>query len=81
MKQPYSELVTEVLSEIGEIENPTFAIAYITEEGNVALGMRNCSVDDLQHMASTINNHAILKMIAVNTEYIEELKEESDEML
>ena len=54
-------------------DNPKWAtLVYEGKDGNIDVAFVNATYMDLQRAAIELNNHAIIDMIAINKDYLEE---------
>lgn len=57
-------------------DKPKWAtLVYEGEDGNIDMAFVNATYTDLQRAATELNNHAIVDMIAINKDYLEEREE------
>lgn len=54
-------------------------MAYVAKNGNVMQAYSRCSVDDLKRCADAINDEAMLRIIALNQERIDRMREEMED--
>lgn len=70
---------TKILNDICEDEAQGIVVAYVAKNGNVMQAYSRCSVDDLKRCADAINDEAMLRIIALNQERIDRMREEMED--
>lgn len=70
---------TKILNDIYEDEAQGIVVAYVAKNGNVMQAHSNCLVDDLKRCADAINDEAMLRIIALNQERIDRMREEMED--
>lgn len=67
---------TKILNDIYEDEAQRIVVTYIAKNGDIMQAYSRCSVNDLKRCAEAINEEAMLRIIAINQERIDRMREE-----
>lgn len=70
---------TKILNDICEDEAQGIVVAYVAKNGNIMSAYLRCTVNDMRRCAEAINDEAMLRIIALNQERIDRMREEMED--
>jgi hypothetical protein len=70
---------TKILNDICEDEAQGIVVAYVAKNGDIMSAYLRCTVNDMRRCAEAINDEAMLRIIALNQERIDRMREEMED--
>lgn len=70
---------TQILNDICEDEAQRIVVAYVVKNGDIMSAYLRCTVNDMRRCAEAINDEAMLRIIAINQERIDRMREEMED--
>lgn len=70
---------TKILNDICEDEAQGIVVAYVAKNGDIMSAYLRCTVNDMRRCAEAINDEAMLRVIALNQERIDRMREEMED--
>lgn len=70
---------TRTLNDICEDEAQGIVVAYVAKNGDIMSAYLRCTVNDMRRCAEAINDEAMMRVIAVNQERIDRMREEMED--
>jgi hypothetical protein len=70
---------TKLLNDICEDEAQGIVAAYVAKNGDIMSAYLRCTVNDMRRCAEAINDEAMLRIIALNQERSDRMREEMED--
>lgn len=70
---------TKILNDIYEDEAQGIVVAYVAKNGDIMSAYLQCTVNDMRRCAEAINDEAMMRVIALNQERIDRMREEMED--
>lgn len=70
---------TKILNDICEDEAQGIVVAYVAKNGDIMSAYLRCTVNNMRRCAEAINDEAMLRIIALNQERIDRMREEMED--
>lgn len=70
---------TKILNDICEDEAQGIVVAYVAKNGDIMSAYLRCTVNDMRRCADAISDEAMLRIIALNQERIDRMREEMED--
>lgn len=70
---------TKILNDICEDEAQGIVVAYVAKNRDIMSAYLRCTVNDMRRCAEAINDEAMLRIIALNQERIDRMREEMED--
>lgn len=79
LPQNVTSFFTKILNDICEDEAQGIVVAYVAKNGDIMSAYLRCTVNDMRRCAEAINDEAMLRIIALNQERIDRMREEMED--